>query len=128
VQRAWSNRQASLGRDPCVPSRARRPYVALVPRQPTVRLADEGDSATITLEAAADRSVTNWAVEALAITEQEREPCVEASLDRRKVIIGETANLTVTRRKLSSNRLCIVRVISTLGSESYVWPLAVVLH
>lgn len=129
VQRAWSNRQASLGRDPCVPTRAAQSYVALVPRQPVVRLTHAGDSATISLDAAADGSITNWAVSALADNgHQEREPCVETSLDRRKVIIGETANLTITRRKSNTNRLCIVRVISTLGSESYAWPLAVVMH
>jgi hypothetical protein len=39
VQRAWSNRSASLGRDPCVPAQAGQSYIALVPRQATVRLA-----------------------------------------------------------------------------------------
>ena len=38
VQRAWSNRAAALGQNPCVPARAGRPFVALVPRLPAVRL------------------------------------------------------------------------------------------
>lgn len=129
VQRAWSNRQAELGRDPCIPIRSGQPYVALIPRQSAVRLAHIGDSATIPLDAAADRSIVHWVVAASAVTgDQDAEPCVDVSLDRSKVSIGETANLTITRRKANSKTLCIVRVISTLGVESYAWPLAVVMR
>ena len=126
VQRAWSNRQASLGRDPCVPSRAGAVYVALVPRQPVVRLADEGDSATITLEAAADRPTPAWAVSAFDLNgQQDGGQCVEVSLDKSSVAAGQTAQLTVTLRKRNGRRLCVVAVISNLGHQSYMWPVAV---
>lgn len=126
VQRAWSNRAASLGRDPCVPSRAGA-YVALVPRQPVVRLANKGDSATITLDAAADRPVPAWAVSALDLTgRQDGEGCVEVSLDKYVVAAGQTAKLTVTLRKRSARRLCVVGIVSRLGDQSYLWPVAVV--
>ena len=51
VHRAWSNRAAAQAQDPCVPSRPDRPYVMLVPREPAVRLAHEGDTATVMLDA-----------------------------------------------------------------------------
>lgn len=129
VQRAWSNRAASLGRDPCVPARVGRPYVTLVPREPTVRLPREGMSSTIALEAAADRTVPGWAVSAFDLTGyQDGEPCVEVSLDRSQVVAGQTLNLTITARKRNARRLCIVGVVSTLGVHSYMWPVAVVMR
>lgn len=127
VQRAWSNRQASLGRDPCVPSPAERPYVALVPRQPTVRLTREGDSATITLDAATDRSVGAWAVSTFDLTgSHDGRQCVEVSLDKSSVSTGQTANLTITLRKSKGSQLCVAGISSTLGEHSYTWPLAVI--
>lgn len=129
VQRAWSNRAASLGREPCVPARAGRPYIALVPRQPAVRVTQEDGSATITLDAAADRPVPAWAVSAFDMTGyQDREQCVEVSLDRTKVAAGQTANLTITVRKRNARRLCVVGIVSTLGVHSHTWPVAVVMR
>lgn len=127
VQRAWSNRQASLGRDPCVPSGGGGAYVALVPRQPVVRLTREGESATITLDAAADRPVGAWAVSTFDLTgRQDGRQCVEVSLDRLSVSAGQTANLTITLRKSNGRQLCGAGIISTLGDHSYTWPVAVI--
>jgi hypothetical protein len=129
VQRAWSNKAASQGRDPCIPSRGTRPYVALVPHQSTVRLAQEGQSITITLEAAADQPAPAWAVSAFDLTGcQDQKQYVDLSLDKSKVTAGETVNLTITVRQRSAKQLCVVGIVSTLGVHSYMWPLAVVMR
>ena len=126
VQRAWSNRAAALGQNPCVPARAGRPFVALVPREPAVRLVEEGSSATITLDAAADGEVPAWAVSAFDLTGyQAHERYVDLALDRATVAAGDTARLTVTLRGKSRRQQSVVAIVSTLGVHSYMWPLAV---
>ncbi len=128
VQRAWSNRAASLGRDPCVPS-VTQPYVALVPRQSTVRLKQEGEGATITLDAAAAQLVPAWSLSAFDLTgHQDGAQYVDVSLDRTKVRAGQTANLTITFRKSNARGLCVVGVVSTIGNRSYMWPVAVIMR
>lgn len=129
VQRAWSNRAASLGHDPCVPARAGRPFVALVPREPVVRLTEEGESKTITVEAAADQEVPPWAVSAFDLTGyQDHDPYVEVSLDEPTVAAGQTAKLTITLRRRNARRQSVVGLVSTLGVHSYMWPVAVVMR
>ena len=127
VRRAWSNREASQGRDPCVPASAGRPYLALVPRQPSVRLAKVGDSVTIGMDAAASQPVSGWAVSAFDLTgAQEGERYVDVALDKTSVTAGQSATLTITLRKQPPRGLSVVGVVSTMGDDSYVWPVAVV--
>jgi hypothetical protein len=129
VQRAWSNRAASLGGDPCVPSPAERPYLALVPRQPTVRLAREGASIAIPVEAVADRPVPAWTVSAVDLTgTQEGQRYVDVALDTATVTAGQKATLTITVRKRPPGGLVIVGLVSTLGDAALLWPLAVVMR
>jgi hypothetical protein len=128
VQRAWSNRAASLGRDPCVPSRAGRPYVALVPREPTVRLAREGASARIMLEAAADRRCPRGPCRRLIWRGFKKASRASVSLDRSSVTAGQIVNLKIMVRKRNARQLCVVEVVSTLGVHSYMWPVAVVMR
>jgi hypothetical protein len=129
VQRAWSNRAASLGGDPCAPSRTEQPYVALVPQHPTVRLTKAGESATITLEAAADRPGLAWNVSAFDLTGyQDHEQYLTVSVDKSRVSYGQTATLTIKVRKLNPKQLCIVAVVSKLGAYSHIWPVAVVMR
>jgi hypothetical protein len=129
LQRAWSNRSAALGHDPCVPARADRPYVALVPRQPTVRLVKEGESSTITLDAFADRVVSNWAVSTFDLSgHQLHDQFVDATLDKTSVRSGDVVTLTLTARKASAAKLNVVAVVSTLGVVSHMWPIAIVRH
>jgi hypothetical protein len=128
VQRAWSNRAASQGRDPCIPAPP-GPYLALVPRQPTVRLAQEGASATITLDAASDRPAAVWGAGALDLTgRHDQQRYVELSLERSKVAAGQSVKLTITVRKLHPNELVVVGIVSKLGRRSHTWPLAVVMR
>lgn len=95
--------------------------------QPVVRLTCEGASATITLDAAADRPVGTWAVSTFDLTgRQDGRQCVEVSLDRSSVAAGQTAQLTVTLPKQNPKGLCLVGIVSTLGVHAYIWPLAVV--
>ena len=76
------------------------PYLALVPRTPTVRLTREGERATITLEAAADRPVPDWMVSALDLSGlHDRQQYVHVSLDRGQAAPGDTVVLTMTLRK-----------------------------
>jgi hypothetical protein len=129
VRRAWSNRAASQGHDPCVPADVDRPYVALVPQQPTVRLLNDGDSITLVLVAAADRPVAQWAVSAVVLAGvQEHVPCVEVALDRSVVAPGEAATLRITRRAAQPKPLSFVGIVSTLGADSFVWPVAVAMR
>jgi hypothetical protein len=126
VQRAWSNRQASVGKNPCVPARADRPYLALVPKTPTVRLAKVGDSVTIDLEAAADRDVPRWAVSTLDLTGyQQHASYVEATLDKHTVATGEAAKLTLVAKAIPAKQTAVVGVISTLGTISHLWPVGI---
>jgi hypothetical protein len=126
VQRAWSNRAARAGHNPCVPSRPESPYLAFVPRKPTVRLAYEGATARIELEAASDRAVGWWAVSAIDQTgKQEGRRYVDVKLDRARVAAGDVAVLTLRAVKLHPRRMSIVGVVSTLGPHSHMWPILV---
>jgi hypothetical protein len=126
VQRAWSNRAAAAGRDPCVPSDPDAPYVALVPRAPVVRLAAAGATATIELDAASDRSVPRWAVSAIDLSgDQDGRRYVDVSLDRGDAAAGEVAVLTLRLVRLHPRQMSLVGVVSTLGARSYLWPIAV---
>jgi hypothetical protein len=127
VRRAWSNRAAAQGHDPCVPSAADRPYLALVPRVATARVTKLGDSVTISLDAAASQPVTEWAVSAFDLTgAQEREQYVAVALDKTTVTAGQTATLTITLRKQPPRGVSVVAIVSTMGDVSYMWPVAVV--
>jgi hypothetical protein len=127
VQRAWSNRAASVGHDPCVPVRDNKPYVALVPMQPAVRLAKEGESATIALEATADRPVPAWSISAFDLLGyQDHDHYIDAAIDKTTIAAGQTATLTVTLRKKNSKEMAIVGLVSSLGVQSHMWPLAVI--
>jgi hypothetical protein len=129
VQRAWSNRAAALGRDPCVPARADRPYLALVPSEPAVRLAEVGASVTLTVEARADRAVPRWAISAFDLSgHHDHDRFVDLILDRPTIEAGETAQLTITVRKLNPKQLTLVALVSTLGVQSHMWPLAVMMR
>jgi hypothetical protein len=126
VQRAWSNREAALGRDPCVPSQADKPYVALVPAQPIVRLSTEGDSVTVPLEGFASHSVPEWSVAAVDVTgDQDHVGYVDLKLDKTHIEHGESANLSITLRKKTARDVTIVGLVSTLGEQTHMWPLAV---
>lgn len=126
VQRAWSNRAAAEGRDPCVPSVRDAPYVALVPEQPVVRLTRAGARVTVPLVAAANGTVPPWKIAALDFTgAQEAMRYVDVALDRPRIKAGEQATLTITLRKRHPKELSVVGLVSTVGSVSYLWPLAV---
>lgn len=127
VQRAWSNREASLGRDPCVPSQPTKPYVALVPETSIVRLSNEGDSVTVPLAAYANDVVPAWSVSAVDVTgDQDHIGYVDLALNKTRIERGESATLAITLRKKSPRRdLSIVGLVSTLGEQTHMWPLAV---
>jgi hypothetical protein len=125
LQRAWSNRAAARGADPCLPA-AERPYVALVPRQPVVRLAEVGATATVVLDAAADRAAEPWTVSAIDLTaRQGQQPFVDARLDKSRVAGGDTALLTLRVERIHPAGRTIVGLVSRQGGQTHVWPLAV---
>ncbi len=126
MQRAWSNRLADAGGDPCAPSVRDRPFVALVPRTPVVRLDAEGATASITLNAASDRPVESWAVSAIDVTgEQEGRQYVEARLDKTSVASGDVALLTIRVVRLHPRQISIVGLVSRVGTHAHLWPIAV---
>lgn len=129
LQRAWSNRAASLGRDPCVPSRPEAPYFVLVPKEPAVRLAKEGDQATLVVEAASDRPLPSWTASVVDLTgERDGEHYVDVAIDRTTITAGEAAKVTITLRRLHPRKMSIVGIVSTSGSDSHVWPVPVVMR
>lgn len=126
VQRAWSNRAARGGHDPCVPSLSASPYLALVPHTPIVHLTFEGATAKIKLQAASDRAVRDWAVSAVDFTgKQEGRRYVHAKLDRTRVEAGDVAVLIMRAVKLHPRRISIVGAVSRLGAHSHMWPIVV---
>ena len=74
-----------------------RPYAALVPRQAVVRLTGVVSTATVELDAVADREVKPWPVRAVDLGGGEGAPYVEAKLDRARVAAGDVVGHTLRR-------------------------------
>jgi hypothetical protein len=73
--------------------------------------------------------VPRWTVSARELTQlRARDRSVEVALDRATVTAGATAHLTITLRKRNSRRLSVVGVVSALGNDADVWPMAVVMR
>jgi hypothetical protein len=129
VHRAWSNREAALAHDPCVPSRPDRPYVMLVPREPAVRLPREGETATIDFDASTAGPPLRWAVSAFDLSGyQDHEQYVELTLDKATIATGESVKLSIRSRKRNPKERGIIAVVSTLGVHSHMWPLLVMMR
>ena len=129
VHRAWSNREAALAHDPCVPSRPDRPYVLLVPREPTVRLAHEADTVTVVLDASTAGPSKTWAISGFDLSGyQDHETYVELALDKPTVTAGESVTLSIKARKKNPAQREIVALVSTLGVHSDMWPLLVMMR
>jgi hypothetical protein len=126
LQRAWSNRQAARGGDPCSPSVPGRPYAALLPRTPAVRLSTEGAAATLLLDAASDGTLSSWGVSAIDLTGQrDGESDVEARLDKAQVSHGDVVVLTLRVLRLHPHQRTIVGLLSHVGAHTHLWPIAV---
>jgi len=123
VQRVWSNRAAAAGHHPCAPH-PDRPYLALVPRQPAVRLPRVGGETVAVLDARSDRRVHGWSVSAVDLTSAPRD-CVALRLDRNAVTRGSVVRLRITLLHRSIDDQCLVGLLSTHGGRTDVWPLAV---
>jgi hypothetical protein len=129
MHRAWSNAAAAQAHDPCVPSRADLPYVMLVPREPAVRLAHEGETVTIELDASTAGAAKTWAVSAFDLSGyQDHAQYVDVSLDKSTITSGESVRLTIASRKTNPSQRQIVALVSTLGVHSYMWPLLVMMR
>jgi hypothetical protein len=126
MQRGWSNSAAAAGRHPCASSADDRPYIALVPSAPAVRLAEDGATAVLELTAAADRDVGPWPVAVVDLAgHHDGTRYVEAEIDRRAVRAGETARLTLRRVRRHPDGAVVVGLRSTLDGRTHLWPLAV---
>jgi len=129
VHRAWSNREAGLAHDPCVPSRPDRPFVMLVPREPAVRLAREGETVTVVFDASTAAATKTWAISAFDLSgSQDHERYVELTLDQATVRAGQSVTLSIHTLKMNPAQREIVAVVSTLGVRSYMWPLLVMMR
>jgi hypothetical protein len=126
MQRAWSNRAAAEGTDPCVPHVGSAPFVALVPEQPSVHLKIPGEHVKATFEAAASGEVRGWKVSVLDLTGvQDAEHYVDVALDRAYVMAGQRVTLTIVLRKRPPQGRSIVGLVSAAGQSEYLWPLVV---
>ena len=127
VRRAWSNRAARAGHDPCTPAVRTRPYLALVPQTAGTLLRHDGDRELIPMTAAADRPTAAWSVAVTAVENSAgASPCVDAALDTDTVEAGQTVVLTLTRRAGTAPGRCLVRVISSQHGMASAWPVVVV--
>jgi hypothetical protein len=129
VQRAWSNRQASLGLDPCVPSRPSTSYLLLVPREPAIRIAHVGDSASLELDASTAGGAETWAVSAFDLSgQQDRRRYLDVALDKSTISAGETVTLSLRGLRKPASGRAIVGLVSKLGMSSTIWPLLVMMR
>jgi len=129
VHRAWSNREAALAHDPCVPARADHPYVMLVPRELALRLPKEGDTITVDLDASAADATGPWAVSAFDLSGfHDHAQYVDLTLDRSTVRAGDSVRLSVTSRKQNPRQREIVALVSTVGVHAHMWPLLVMMR
>lgn len=126
MQRAWSNRAAAEGRDPCVPHVGDDPFVALVPEQPSVHLKTPGEHVHVTFEAAASDEVRGWKVSVIDLSgTQDAAHYVDVALDRAYVLPGQRVTLTIVLRKRPPQGRSVVGLVSSVGQSEYLWPLAV---
>ncbi|MEO7795178.1 MAG: hypothetical protein ABIV06_10430 [Thermoanaerobaculia bacterium] len=126
VQRAWSNRSAALGTDPCGSDPAGTPFAALVPRQPTVLLREVGDRATVVLDAASVGLDAAWTVSAIDLSRGPTgERYFEARLDRATVAAGDTVQLTLELLRKPPEKTGTVGLVSTFRGQVRLWPLTV---
>jgi hypothetical protein len=124
VDRVWSNQDARAGRDPCVPHRANDPYVAVIPKQPSVTVT-QGHPGAVDLVGISERMVPTWSVAAfeIAVLRGER-GCLALDLDRRDANNGTTLALTVSVVRRCRRNAAVI-LVSTLGTRSHAWPLLV---
>lgn len=126
MQRAWSNRAAAEGRDPCVPHVGDGPFVALVPEQPVVHLKIPGEHVKMTFEAAASDEVRGWKVSVIDLTgAQDAAHYVDVALDRAYVMPGQRVTLTIVLRERPPGNRSVVGLVSSAGQSEYLWPLVV---
>jgi hypothetical protein len=127
MQRAWSNKAAAAGIDPCAPPAADAPYAALIPRAPVVRLVGDAATTSLVLDAAADRPDLSWKVSAIDLTgRRDGVAYLDLQLDRERVANGETAALSITLRRTDRRReLAIVGLVSLVNEREHLWPLAI---
>lgn len=122
VRRAWSNRAAAAGRDPCVPARRDRPYLALLPGTPGVRLSRAGGTVTVPVTAAADRPAPAWTI---GVRAARGASCVRAAFDRADVRPGDVAMLSLAPMPDAPSGRCVVLLTSRVGDHETRWPLVV---
>ena len=127
VQRAWSNRAAARGDAWIVAERGDRPYVAAVPERAVVRLTKDAPQAKVVVEGAADRPVPRWSLSAFDLTGyQRRAACVEATVERATIGVGEKVTVSLTLAKDVAFEACTVGLVSSFGVVAQMWPLAIV--
>jgi len=59
---------------------------------------------------------------------QDRNPYVELTLDKATITAGESAKFSIKACKMNSAQRAIVAIVSTLGVDSHMWPLLVVMR
>ena len=127
LHRVRSNQAAERGTDPCGPQFPQRPYRALVPAAPAVRMAEPDEHATIVLRAASDRPDAPWLIRAVELSGREPRPgFVDLALDRSVVASGDAATLTITLRRARGREPIVIALLSTDGDQTDMWPVAVI--
>ena len=137
VQRSWSNKAASAGHDPCVPSPVGQAYFNSVPVLPdqltlggggqTLKVKGVkipvGEQRTIDVDLYSDAPTSGpWTVEALDISAiQGGSPSLDFSWDRTTGVNGEKLHLTITPLKANQYKAEIFFVRSVLDGQEALW-------
>ena len=126
VQRAWSNKSARAGHDPCVVAPA-DPYFNVAPESgaQVIYLA-VGESRTVELDAWSDKPTAPW-----ALTVADLGPnlgagaSLDLKLDKATVGDGDKAHLTVTLTKKPTRSETAYDLISKGGGKTHHWGASV---
>ena len=125
LQRAWSNAAAASDADPCVPWVPGRPYAALIPRTPVVRIAPDA-TVTIHLDAVSSGAIGKWHVTAVDLAERDGAGAhVTTRLNVTVVSNGDTPSLRLSAVGVPAGGVSVVGLISQVGAHEHLWPLAV---
>ncbi len=136
VQRAWSNTEALMFHDPCVPVPAGDPpYFAAIPDAPDFVLYSDsggtfsmpgtriavGQSRTIEVDLSSAGPTDDWTVDASEPLRAGQAATLSFALDRDTGRNGNLVHLTITALSRPATGVSFYRVRSILGTTKHVW-------
>jgi hypothetical protein len=128
VQRSWSNKQAKLSHDPCVPAPAGEVYFNVAAAKDEIIL-DVGKTVTVDLKGFSDAPKDDWDVHVTSFnTVQGGGTNVTTSLNKSAMHNGSKATLTITLNSSPREGYEVLFIVSDDGSRINTWPILVASH